>query len=393
MKGEMCAMIDETSSDIRDSVKYECDCHGPHSRASVKGYEEHTTNSISPNESLFNLSAEGSPSKNQNTALTHLTNLVEDYHSFNPSQPSLLPYPSPLDFSKQVSKGIPAVYTLPKAHQFCPAQSWTRSSLISAIREPVEVAVTPNGRADSLQHIASEAKAVFLQPASIHMTLSQLFEKLDQPQTLPVYYLQSQNDNLNSDTPLTPLVADLPSNIPFAEDVLGQPEAINIWIGTYASVTSTHRDPYENLYLVLKGSKTFILFAPVDELALCAEQVRTGRYEYSVDNSEFSIVMDETAETIPWIPVDPLLPREVIMQRYPLYRYARPQRVTVSEGEILYLPAGWFHHVEQECGTWDDGSVAPCIAVNYWYDQDYEGEKYVMRQHVGRLVQQVRDDM
>jgi len=81
----------------------------------------------------------------------------------------------------------------------------------------------------------------------------------------------------------------------------------------------------------------------------------------------------------------------------------------VSEGEILYLPAGWFHHVAQECGNWsspptswasgsngeagigqynNDGSgdVAPCIAVNYWFDGDYEGERYVMRELQGRLV-------
>jgi jumonji domain-containing protein 7 len=34
---------------------------------------------------------------------------------------------------------------------------------------------------------------------------------------------------------------------------------------------------------------------------------------------------------------------------------------------MLFLPTLWYHQVEQKSGT--DG---PCIAVNYWYDMDYD---------------------
>jgi jumonji domain-containing protein 7 len=322
--------------------------------------------------------------------INHLTTVIEDYHSLNPQNPPILPYPTPIEFSKQVSKGLPCVYILPPSQQFCPAQSWTRASLINAIKEPVEVALTPNGRADSLQKIDSEDGPVFLQPATVDMTLTDLFEKFDGTQPTPVYYLQSQNGNLNSSTPLSPLLNDLPASLPFANPVLGSPEAINIWIGTSTSVTSTHRDPYENLYLVLRGSKTFILYAPVDELALCSRLVRTGRYVYDSQTGEFSTTLDDPVTTIPWIPVDPLLPYKTLFSQFPLYKHAHPQQITVHENQILYLPAGWFHHVEQESGTWDDGSPAPCIAVNYWHDMDYEGEKYAMRQCLGRMVAEVQ---
>lgn len=322
----------------------------------------------------------------------HLTTLIEEYHSLNPRLLPFLSFPTPLEFCKQVSKGLPCVYSLPPGRRYCPAQSWTRSQLVNTVVESVEVAITPDGHADALHEIHSETEPVFLQPANIHMSMSSLLEKLDQTQKTHVYYLQSQNGNLNSDTPLTPLLKDLPKNISFAEDILGSPEAINIWIGTSASVTSTHRDPYENLYLVLKGSKTFTLYAPVDEVALCSQQVCTGRFVYDADEKDFSVEMDHPPAKIPWIPIDPLLPYEELVAKYPMYRYAQPQRVRVQEGQILYLPAGFFHHVEQDSGTWDDGSIAPCIAVNYWYDQDYEGEKYVMRQHIGRLAQQIQDE-
>ena len=41
-----------------------------------------------------------------------------------------------------------------------------------------------------------------------------------------------------------------------------QPDAINFWMGSNRSITSTHKDPYENLYAVVRGSKTFTLFPP-----------------------------------------------------------------------------------------------------------------------------------
>ena len=152
------------------------------------------------------------------------------------------------------------------------AMSWTAETLKERIKEKVEVALTPDGRADSLYFNAG--KKIFLQPSNVLMTMEELLQKLcpasrhEYSHDQPVFYLQSQNSNLTT-TPLASLLDDLPSNITFAEGVLGEPEATNIWIGNAQSVTSTHRDPYENLYVVLRGEKTFTLWAPVEELTLC----------------------------------------------------------------------------------------------------------------------------
>ena len=49
----------------------------------------------------------------------------------------------------------------------------------------------------------------------------------------------------------------------WASEAFGtQPDAINFWMGGNRSITSTHKDPYENMYAVVRGSKTFTLFPP-----------------------------------------------------------------------------------------------------------------------------------
>lgn len=353
----------------------------------------------------------------------HLLLLLNDYKDFNSTPINLQQIPSAVQFSKQVSRGYPCLYkayekTVDSNGRFQTwtdpsllkhaAYSWTKQDLIDLIPDRIEVATTPTGRADDLENVNGLDEAVFLSPANVEMTLAELLDRLQENRTAnegvhdpntkqkPIYYLQSQNSNLTT-TVLSPILRHIPSNFPFAEPVLSDPEAINIWIGDHRSITSTHRDPYENLYLVLKGTKTFTLYPPVDEITLPTKLVRTGKYVFDPTTETFSTMLDEPNEPtdapprIPWITADPLIPPHEISTRFPLYAAASPRVVKVHEGEILYLPSGWYHHVQQECGIWDeDGSVAPCIAVNYWFDMEYEGEKYVMRQFVGRMAEELR---
>ncbi|ETI27256.1 hypothetical protein G647_09939 [Cladophialophora carrionii CBS 160.54] len=497
---------------------------------------------------------ETSHGRDADFALDELLALIQDYHDFNPDMTvPVYPYPTSLHFSQQISRGRPCVYQLDrgvlentlgneqipngashnhetddaaKPHHAgvsvndrkrahleeeqrsilgAPCFRWTERTLRSLVQSEVEVAVTPDGRADSLYvlpkrrarqqdtsvigtgvssstegpsegehgpHTTLEDVAgqddsdeddalehVFLQPATTRMTISKLIDELCPPvssslsadctRKRPIYYLQSQDSNL-SRPELAPLRAQLPATPPpFAFPALGEPDATNIWIGSAQSVTSTHRDPYENLYLVVKGRKKFVLYPPIEEICLHATMVRTGRWAFDEETKEFEIIMDTDTDMdtdgdapddggangedgnnsaskayplddnspspspssasssvdahsakIPWIPIDPFNPPPPSSDTHPYYKYARPLTVTVEEGQILYLPAGWFHHVTQECGQWEDraedgnGNLrvvpAPCVALNYWFDMDYSGEKHVMREMVGRLVEKVR---
>lgn len=378
-----------------------------------------------------------------------LLELLDDYRDFNSGPITVQPIPTAVEFAKQVSKGYPCLYqaytktkddhgnihvTVDPSLLEYPAFTWTKQDLTNSIDEEVEVAVTPTGRADDLHHVDGQDESIFLAPASINMTIQGLLDKLTPPSiqppsaahhtqanstSNPIYYLQSQNSNLTT-TPLRRLLKHIPPTLPFADSVLSpQPEATNIWIGTHQSTTSLHRDPYENLYLVLKGCKTFTLYPPVDELTLPIMHVRTGKHVYDPVSSSFSVALDEAdpdpdedkgdpgeAESkspprIPWVSIDPSLPREELIARHSMYAFSSPRTFEVSEGQVLYLPSGWYHHVVQRCGVWNgvvgeeadgDAEVAPCIAINYWYDMEYEGEKYVMRQLIGRLAGMLEEE-
>lgn len=83
----------------------------------------------------------------------------------------------------------------------------------------------------------------------------------------PVYYVQSQNNNMHQE--FAELLKDVPVGVGFATEALGKtPDAVNFWLGSSRSITSLHKDHYENLYLVVAGTKTFILIPPTESFCL-----------------------------------------------------------------------------------------------------------------------------
>lgn len=75
----------------------------------------------------------------------------------------------------------------------------------------------------------------------------------------------------------------------------------------------------------------------------------------------FSFVADNKKPiNIEWVSINPLKPD---LAKYPNYNNANVYKVRINAGDILYLPSLWYHHVEQS---------HKCIAVNYWFDMDYD---------------------
>ena len=96
-----------------------------------------------------------------------------------------------------------------------------------------------------------------------------------------------------------------------------------MYAGAGANTTQTHFDPAENFLLVAKGSKTLQLFAPSDAAQLYPSPNPTY---HSCEVKAFTSPADA--------------PRSL-----PAYRSASPISALVEEGEMLYLPAYWYHGV------------------------------------------------
>lgn len=182
-----------------------------------------------------------------------------------------------------------------------------------------------------------------------------------------VYYLQHQNDSFRKEYEGV-LGSDLDKGVErFGTELFGgPPDAINFWAGDSRAVSSMHKDHYENLYCVVKGTKKFTLLPPTDLPWLNQQWFREANFERD-DHGKLVPVIQEPENAIPWIPIDPDMDPALRAFIHPRAKHITPLHVEVHEGETLYLPALVYHKVAQE-GDMEEGKV---IAINYWWDMQF----------------------
>ena len=117
-----------------------------------------------------------------------------------------------------------------------------------------------------------------------------------------------------------------------------------LWIGNAAKV-ATHRDSYENVAVVAAGRRRFTLFPPAAE-----------QYLY----------MGPADPTPGGTPVSMVHLTAPDLDRFPLFAKAQPMAVEaeLSPGDAIYIPMGWFHHVE--------ALERFNVLVNFWWDPEDE---------------------
>ena len=176
-----------------------------------------------------------------------------------------------------------------------------------------------------------------------------------------MYYIQKQNSNLTDEWNA---ILDDVIEIPWATEAFGKaPDAINFWMGDSRAVTSTHKDPYENIYTVVRGHKDIILYPPSDISFMPYKQCKPTKFERrypeevnkqqneiqgidGLSSPAFSIV-DVNGPSVPWIVIDPLNPD---LLNYPQFKKTSPFHIRLNAGDMLYLPSLWFHHLRQSHG-------------------------------------------
>lgn len=116
---------------------------------------------------------------------------------------------------------------------------------------------------------------------------------------------------------------------------IGRLTLVNFWIGPQGTLAKLHRDFAYNLLAQLRGSKRVLLFSPARTPAL-GEHGATWYAAYSGHDPEEP---GSDALQLP-SPVEP------------------DYDFTLSEGEMLFIPYGWWHRVL---------SLQPSISVNLWW--------------------------
>jgi len=125
-------------------------------------------------------------------------------------------------------------------------------------------------------------------------------------------------------------------------------EGVFTYFGCGRNSTGIHCDPGENLLAVICGTKHFDLFPPSD--ADCLYPCRPPSMLCS---------------GVPPLILPDSMPED-LRERCPLYKYAHPVHVTLKAGDMLYLPAFWWHGVT--------GSMERNMILNFWCDMHPQKE-------------------
>ena len=145
----------------------------------------------------------------------------------------------------------------------------------------------------------------------------------------------AENDNLRDE--YISLFSDVPKDVPFARIALDKdPDAVNLWIGNSKSVTAMHKDNYENIYVQVLGRKHFVLLPSLCHPCVNEQPLKPATYKRG-DNG-MQLEMDSNKESVPFAIWDPDRPEQNATK---FSHLARPLRVTLNPGDMLYLPAMW----------------------------------------------------
>eukprot|EP00803_Ostreobium_quekettii_P009458 evm.model.scf_5.16 EVM.evm.TU.scf_5.16 scf_5:223997-227138(-) len=292
--------------------------------------------------------------------------------------------PTPANFLREyVSANKPCIFT-GCVESWHATNKWSRDYLLDKCGDTaVTIDVTPNGRGDAVTIAEMEdgnTLECFAQPWQEKMHFGEFVSYLESSResTPPIVpYLQKQNNNLLEEFPQ--LRGDIEdAGLHWAMEAFGAPpDAVNLWVGDERSVTSFHKDHYENIYVVIAGTKTFTLLPPSSVYRLHLGTYPAASYT-RVPKGDLVVQLEEPPRTVVWSPVE--LPSSepgsplaaTAANRWPLF-FAEdlpgPMRCEVRAGEVLYLPSLWHHHVTQTAN--DEGWV---VAVNFWYDMKFDAK-------------------
>lgn len=136
---------------------------------------------------------------------------------------------------------------------------------------------------------------------------------------------------------------------------------LNIWLSDGNTVGKLHFDPFDNFLCMIDGTKQVILFEPHHNEYLYEAHIPEAEFAVNMSTLTFRRrrLMESTSMVMS--PIDIQLPD---FARFPLFNKARPLNCTVGPGEVLFMPAFWWHEVQSS----PDVQRLRNLAVNFWYE-------------------------
>lgn len=110
-------------------------------------------------------------------------------------------------------------------------------------------------------------------------------------------------------------------------------QEINLWVGPGGNTSPLHYDLSNNFFIQLYGSKKFLLYSPAEFYNLYPNSCFSQTPHIS------KILIDSNTNN------------------YPKLQKVKPIEIIISPGEMLFLPAYWWHQVY---------SIDTTISVNIW---------------------------
>lgn len=228
--------------------------------------------------------------------------------------------------------------------------------------------------------------------------------------------------------PLHKLADDIPPPLGMIYGVWANVTDVNMWMGEVAAAKTTksrmHMDATDNLYLVLEGQKQFSLLSPaqaylIDTVSPSFAIFSTGlSFQFNINhfrdflrekyhnasrdaanglesnvpspqgNLLLESLLDKDSASIVYDTSNfHFATSHLVEQRGTSCGLAQSlAHISLTPGDVLYLPTGWFHQVESSGGAH--------TSINYWWKAlDWEGalafERATSRKVYEELLQQI----
>jgi jumonji domain-containing protein 7 len=97
-----------------------------------------------------------------------------------------------------------------------------------------------------------------------------------------------------------------------------------------------HKDNYENIYIQVLGRKHFVLLPSLCHPCVNEQPLKPATYKRGENGMQLE--MDSDTASVPFAIWDPDRPEQNATR---FSHLARPLRVTLNPGDMLYLPAMW----------------------------------------------------